>query len=80
MKPTKETIIRTVIALIALINAVLVMLGKNTLPFAEEDVTEVLSCFFVIATTLSVWWKNNSFTPQAIKADKYLEQLRSEDE
>ena len=79
MKPTKETIIRTVIALIALINAVLVMLGKNTLPFAEEDVTEVLSCFFVIATTLSVWWRNNSFTKEAIKADEYLNELRSDD-
>ena len=22
------------------------------------------------------WWKNNSFTPEAIKADGYLEQLR----
>ena len=29
-----------------------------------------------VTAALVGWWKNNSFTPEAIKADGYLEQLR----
>ena len=29
-----------------------------------------------VTAALVNWWKNNSFTPEAIKADGYLEQLR----
>ena len=29
-----------------------------------------------IATALGSWWKNNSFTPEAIEADDFLCQLK----
>jgi SPP1 family holin len=79
MKVKAETVIRTVVALVALINAILVMFGKKTLPFTDEDIRQVISGFFLIASTLWAWWKNNSFTPEAIKADEYLEELRGEE-
>ena len=43
----------------------------------EETVVHTLQANgLTIATALVSWWKNNSFTPEAIKADGYLEQLR----
>ena len=32
-----------------------------------------------VATSLAAWWKNNSFTPAAIKADQALAAFRSAD-
>ena len=76
MKVKSDTIIRTIITAIALINSVLVMFGKNPLPFENEEIYEVLSACFAIGTTIWSWWKNNSFTNAAIKADEYMKELK----
>ena len=31
----------------------------------------------LVLTAIIAWWKNNSFTQEAIEADKYLDQLRA---
>ncbi len=71
-----ETIIRTVVLVITLVNQVLTTIGKNPLPFAEEDIYAALTTAATIAATIWAWWKNNSFTPEAIAADEYLKELR----
>lgn len=78
MKISKETIIRTVLLAAALINMVLNALGKNTLPFTNDEISEIISVGFMAVTSIIAWWKNNSFTKNAIKADEYLEELREE--
>lgn len=35
---SKDTIIRTIVTFIALLNSVLTMIGKNPLPFSDDDV------------------------------------------
>lgn len=75
-KISKETIIRTIIAAIALINSVLIMLGKSPLPFSDEQIYTWLSTVATIATTVWAWWKNNSFTKPAIAADKVKDALK----
>ena len=77
MNCKKETIIRTVVLAISLINQVLTVLGKNPLPFSEEEVYQFLSVAATAAASIWAWWKNNSFTPAAVEADRYLEQLKS---
>ena len=72
----KETLIRTVILIYALVNQILTYRGHSILPIGEEQVTELTSIAFTIVTALLAWWKNNSFTAEAIEADKYLEKLR----
>ena len=76
-KPTKETIIRTIILVIALINQVLQIFGKSPIPIADEMVQELVSLIFTIAAAVWAWWKNNSFTGPAIVADEYLKELRA---
>ena len=76
MKITKETIIRTVLLAAALINLVLNAMGKNTLPFTNEEISEAISVLFAVVTSIIAWWKNNSFTPAAISGDELMQSLK----
>lgn len=73
-----DTIARTVILAVALINQVLAILGKDKLPFADEDIYQVVTLLFTIASSAWAWWKNNSITKNAVKADEYLAGLKQQ--
>lgn len=73
---TPDTWARSVCLLVALINQVLAMVGKNILPFAENDIYQFVSIVATIVTSIVAWWKNNSFTKNAQKADKYMKALK----
>lgn len=75
-KITAATIIRTIVLALALINQTLTAIGKNPLPFAENDVYEFLTLAVTIGASLWAWWKNNSFTKPALQADQLLKFLR----
>lgn len=78
MKSVKtETIIRTVVLVIALLNQSLTLMGKSVLPVTDEQIGELISLVFTIGASLWAWWKNNSFTQNAIKADEYLAELKN---
>lgn len=70
------TITRTALLALALINQILVFLGKCPLPIEDETLTELLSLGFTIITALVTWWKNNSFTKAAIRADGIMKELK----
>lgn len=72
-----ETVVRTIVLAVTLFNQILTMFGKNPLPFAEDELYSILTTAATIAATLWAWWKNNSFTSEAIRADKYLAELKS---
>lgn len=74
----KDTIIRTIVLIMALINQALTLSGKNPLPFEDDDIVNVLSYAFTLGASLWAWWENNSFTKNAIKADEVLAQLNAE--
>ena len=78
MKISKETIVRTIILVVALINQVLTAAGKNPLPFSDEELYTGLTAVFTVAASAWAWWKNNSFTQNAIAADAYKAQLDEE--
>lgn len=77
MKISKETIIRTIILVVALVNQVLTAAGKNPLPFSDEELYTGLTAVFTVAATAWAWWKNNSFTKNAIAADEYKDRLNA---
>ena len=78
MNIKKETIIRTVILFVALINEVLTVIGVSLLPISDEQITEFLTLALTIVASLWAWWKNNSFSKKAIKADEFLASLKKE--
>lgn len=79
MYGNKETWIRTLFLILSLVNQVLTVLGKNPLPFSDEELYQLLSLCLTAAASLWAWWKNNSFTAAAVEADRYLAELKSEE-
>jgi len=76
LKTKKETIIRTIVAAVTMTNYILTATGKNPLPWSETELYEILSAAAAVISEIWVWWKNNSFTKPAIKADIYLKDLK----
>ena len=61
-KISPATLARTAALALALTNQVLSATGHRVLPIETAE--------------LDSWWKNNSFTPEAIEADDFLCQLK----
>lgn len=75
-KTTKGTIVRTIVLVVAIVNHFLTISGHSVLPFDEDSVNEIVSTVFMAVVSIWTWWKNNSFTPAAKKADKYMKSLK----
>lgn len=73
-KITTATIVRTVCLVLALVNQGLSIWGYSPLPVENETVAQLVSLLMTTAAALTAWWKNNSFTQRAIKADQVLKE------
>ena len=71
------TIARTAALALALTNQILSAAGKPVLPIQSDQLRGFVTDGFVIASSLAAWWKNNSFTPAAIRADQTLKEFQS---
>lgn len=69
-------IIRIVVLAAVLVNQVLVAIGKNPLPFADETIYELASVIVTVAVTVYSAWKNNNITNFAKIAQKVLDALK----
>lgn len=76
-KVDKGTIIRTSVLLLALINTSLQLMGWEVLPFTEDQLEMFITVALNFSAAMLAWWKNNSFTPEAIEADKYMKNMKS---
>lgn len=75
---TAGTIARTACLLLALTNQVLSALGKPVLPIESATVEQLMTAGITTVTALVAWWKNNSFTPAALEADKTFDRLKAQ--
>lgn len=71
-KIKKETIIRTVVLLLAILNNILSLLGKSPFPYSSEEVEQAVTIIVTVVATLWAWWKNNSFTLPARLGDEEM--------
>lgn len=76
IKISKATIIRVLVLLFGLINAMLLMAGKSPIDINDAMISETVEVIYQAASyILLIWsalwaaWKNNSFTKAAIRAD-----------
>ena len=72
------TVARTACLLLALTNQVLSALGKPVLPIESATVEQLVTAGITTVTALVAWWKNNSFTPAALEADKTFDRLKAQ--
>jgi SPP1 family holin len=77
-KITKGTIIRTACLFLTLVNAALAMFGKSPLPIDDAMIEQTVSALLIFASSVAAWWKNNSFTIKARKADAILRDLKKD--
>lgn len=80
MDISKDTIARTICLVLALINQILAVYGKETLSFTNDEVYQFVSLVATFSTAAVSWWKNNSFTKEAIEADKVLAEAKASKE
>ena len=70
------TITRTAVLGLALANQLLSAAGKPLLPIDNAQLEQMISTGFTVGAALAAWWKNNSFTPEAIEADEFMARLK----
>ena len=80
MKIKTDTIIRTVVLALALINQILTSTGHSVIPITDDQVTELITLAFTIGTSVWAWWKNNSFTQAALAGDALKDEIRAREE
>ena len=73
---TAGAVARTIVLLVALLNQILAMGGKQAISIADNDIYQTVSLLFTIGAAVWAWWKNNSFTQNAVKADEILNKLK----
>lgn len=78
MKISKGTIVRLVGILFVIINLFLKAIGKPVIDIDEGTILAVVESLITIAVVVVSFWKNNSFSNAAIKADEFLKKLKNE--
>jgi len=76
MNISKGTIVRTIMLIIVIINMILKHIGIDAINVSESEILSLVEVLIEIAVIAVSFWKNNSFTEKAIKADEFLKTLR----
>lgn len=76
MKIKPATIARTAVLALALVNQVLSVAGMSPLPIDSATLEPWVTTGLTTAAAIWAWWNNNSFTPEAIRADELLKKMR----
>ena len=69
---------RTICLIVALLNSLLASFKKSPLPIDNEQLQQLVSTLITVVVAIISWWKNNSFTKEAIEADELFARLRAE--
>ncbi len=77
MKINKWTIARTLGVILVVVNIVLQRMGYDVINVSESEILALVEVLIEVAVIIVAWWKNNSFSPNAIKADEFLQTLRN---
>lgn len=74
---TKGTLIRTLVLVLALTNQILAIFEISPLPISDAQVELLVSTIVTVVVSLVTWWKNQSFTAEAIHADAVMKANKS---
>ena len=77
MNITSGTIARTIILVLALLNQILTAMGHSVINISDESINTLISTGFTVVSAVVAWWKNNSFTQSALKADEGMKEERA---
>lgn len=75
---SKDTWVRTIALLLAIINKLLAIKGISPLPLDSEMVVDLVADIFLIVTALIAWWKDNAFTVIAQTHNAHMKEAKRE--
>ena len=58
----------------ALANQILTAIGHSVIDVSNDDINTLISTGFTVVSAVIAWWKNNSFTQSALKADEVMKE------
>jgi SPP1 family holin len=76
MKISKGTIVRTIMVAIIILNIILKQFNIDVINVSESEVLTFIEALIEVAIIVVGFWKNNSYTEKAIKADEFLKSLK----
>ena len=80
MKISKQTIVRAILLALVVINIFLEKLGLDVISTDESFVLMCVETVIELAVIVTGFWYNNSFSQNALKAQRFLEYLRNDGE
>ncbi|MBQ6626371.1 MAG: hypothetical protein IIX27_03680 [Ruminococcus sp.] len=80
MKISKSTIVRTVLILIVIVNFFLEKFGVDVIKTDESFILMCVETVVEIAVIVVGFWYNNSYSKNALRAQRFLEYLKKSEE
>ena len=80
MEISKQTIVRTVLFVLVIINIILEKIGLDVISTDENFVLMCVETLVELAVIVTGFWYNNSYSENALKAQRFLEYLRNDGE
>lgn len=74
---TAGTWVRVVLFLLGVVNYFLTTFGVKTIQFDNEQITQLVNAVYITITGFYALWKNNNFTPEALEAQQYLDDMKA---
>lgn len=71
------TYVRYILMIISILNMILTRAGLNPITVSEDAVYQMVSDIITAVVFIVNTWYNNSVTPEAIEADKYMSNLKT---
>jgi SPP1 family holin len=77
MRVTAGTISRTIILILAAVNQLLSVFGYEVINIPNDTINALVDSAFLIGAAVVAFWKNNSFTPEALEGDELMKELKA---
>ena len=74
----KDTIVRTIVLALALINQIFALVGIPQLNIDDDTIYQAVTLIVTIVSSVWAWSKNNSFTRAARAADETMIALKNQ--
>lgn len=71
------TYVRYILMIITIANMLLTRFGLNPINVSEDQLYQVVSDILTAAVFIVNTWHNNSVTPEAISADRFMKELKT---
>lgn len=72
-----DTIARTIILALALINQLLSATGHAVIPIEDETIESLVSYIVTVVVAIWTYWKNNSWTQAALRGDIVMKEIKT---